>query len=345
MTYTINFSKPTVYGKTAFTIADSTTNSTNTSLVLLGKGTTPFGETLWTNMVHLLENFCSDAEPAHKTAGQLWYDSASKAMKVCELDSSGASYIWTSLGGSVNAPTSYFTPGANGLDLPNYDLNLAQSLVVNANFKVVGDSTVGKLTSSKAIISSAKNPDNTYMNMITSDDPKFKPYFVTKEYADEHYLKGTNYQNDNEFDASATFDKIKLPGEVIFTGMIQETSVTVSCAAGSNFIDLTGDTFTEGTVFTVVGFQGNASSPPTIKLPSGIDYTGQKVTVVINYDGANGRGKVLQAKDMGSGGAGTEIRWVGGVGPTTSPIDGVDIIELRCIADKWYGVVIGLGFK
>jgi hypothetical protein len=345
MPYTINFSKPTLFGKTAITIADSTTNSTGTSLVLLGKGSSPFGDTLWANMVHMLENFCSDTAPSNRTLGQLWYDSTAKKLKLCELDVPGSGTIWTEIGGTPTTPTSYFTPDSNGLSLLNYDLNVATSAKINANLTVVGDTTVGKVTASKAVLSSAKNADNTYMNMITSDDPQFKPYFVTKEYADEHYLKGTNYQNANEFDTSASFDVIKLPGSVIFSGMIKEHTVTVACPAGSNFIDLSGDTFTEGTIFNVTGFQGSstAGSLPTIKLPSGIDYNGQTITVAISYDGANGRNKVLHAKDMSTGGSGTEARWVGGIGPTTSAT-GTDLITFRSIADKWYGEVIGLGF-
>lgn len=347
MAYTINFTKPTLLGKAAFTIADSTTNSSSTSLVLLGKGSSPFGDKLWENMVHMLENFCSDSEPLNKTLGQLWYDSTNKKLKLCELDAPGTGKTWTEIGGASTTPTTYFTPDAQGLSLYNYDLNVAASAKIAANLTVVGDTTVGKVTALKAVLATAKNPDNTYMNMITGDDPQFKPYLVTKEYADEHYLKGTNYQNANEFDASSSFDAIKMPGTVIFTGMIKEHNVTVTCASGSNFIDLTGDTFTEGTIFNVTGFQGSstAGSLPTIKLPSSLNFNGQKITVLINYDGANGRNKVLHAKDMSTGGSGTEIRWVGGTGPTTSPTDGVDIIEFKSIADKWYGVVIGLGFK
>lgn len=346
MAYTINFTKPTLYGKTALTIADSTSNSAGTSLVLLGKGSTPFGDTLWSNMVHMLENFCSDSEPSNKTMGQLWYDSTNKSLKVCEIDSTGSGLKWTGIGGTATAPTSYFSLETNGVTIiPNTDLVLGASLKVNANLSVTGDSTVGKVTASKAIISSVKNTDNTYTNLITSDDVKFKPYFITKEYADEHYLKGTNYQNTNEFDASSSFDIMKMPGLVVFSGMIKEHNASVICAAGSNFIDLTGDTFTEGTIFNVTMFQGSssASNLPTIKLPSSLNFNGQKITVVINYDGANGRNKVLHAKDMSTGGAGTEIRWVGGTGPTTSAA-GVDVLEFRSIADKWYGVVLGLGF-
>lgn len=350
MTYTIKFTKSSGYLKSDISVPDATTNSTDTSLELMGKGVSPFGEKLWTNMVHMLEHFCSDAEPAHKTTGQVWYDSTNKKLKVCEEDSNGTGHVWTELGGSGTTPsTSYFTTGTNGLELATYDLSLAHSLAVNGSLTISGDSTVQKLTAKKAIISDIKNPDDTYMNMITSDDVMFKPYFITKEYADEHYLKGTNLQNAHEFDVSYTFDSIKLPGSVLFTGNITEQSVSIVCAANSNFIDVSGDIYKEGTVFNVTGFQGSATLLPTIKLPSALDYNGQRITVAIHHDTTttNGRNKVLHAVDMSTGGSGQEIAWVGGTGPTTSTaaMGDVDIVEFRSIGNKWYGVVIGIGFK
>lgn len=79
MTYTIKFSSNT---KTPFTIAEyrydgiDSKDGHHTSLTLVGKGTTDYGEELWTNLVHMLENHCSMNEPPRPIEGQLWYDNS-----------------------------------------------------------------------------------------------------------------------------------------------------------------------------------------------------------------------------------------------------------------------------
>ena len=63
-------------------IPEETINTQATSLTLVGRGTTEYGELLWNNIVHLLENFASSAQPTSPLTGQLWYDTQSGVMKV-----------------------------------------------------------------------------------------------------------------------------------------------------------------------------------------------------------------------------------------------------------------------
>ena len=84
--YTINFTDST---KGSFTILDNSKDGpgesqTNTSLTLLGKGSEDYGDELWSNMVKLLENFCSDGDngPEKPTEGQLWFSTKSNTLKV-----------------------------------------------------------------------------------------------------------------------------------------------------------------------------------------------------------------------------------------------------------------------
>jgi hypothetical protein len=77
MTYNVAYSNST---KTAISINEVTATSgkvedKSTSLVFYGKNTADYGEGLWTNLLHLLENFSNNSEPPKPVEGQIWYDS------------------------------------------------------------------------------------------------------------------------------------------------------------------------------------------------------------------------------------------------------------------------------
>jgi len=72
MAYTINLTN----GTTLTTIADGTVNDTSSSLTLIGKNYAGYGTFLNDNLVHLLENFSNDTQPAVPLTGQLWWDTA-----------------------------------------------------------------------------------------------------------------------------------------------------------------------------------------------------------------------------------------------------------------------------
>ena len=79
MTYTIKFSSNK---KRPFTIdayrydGAGSNDGHHTSLTLVGQGSSDYGEELWTNLVHMLENHCSITEPSKPIEGQLWYDNS-----------------------------------------------------------------------------------------------------------------------------------------------------------------------------------------------------------------------------------------------------------------------------
>ena len=77
MTYTIKKSD-----NTSFTITNGTTDTSHTSLVLVGKNYAGYGEFYNTNFVKLLENFAAIGAPSNPIRGQLWWDSAHNVLKV-----------------------------------------------------------------------------------------------------------------------------------------------------------------------------------------------------------------------------------------------------------------------
>tara|TARA_B100000963_G_scaffold45112_3_gene33606 strand:+ start:10369 stop:11283 length:915 start_codon:yes stop_codon:yes gene_type:complete len=78
MPYTVDYSTSS---KTAIVVNDGTVDTT-TSLSLIGKNYTNFGELLNEDLLHLLENFANASAPSNPTEGQLWYDTTNSVLKL-----------------------------------------------------------------------------------------------------------------------------------------------------------------------------------------------------------------------------------------------------------------------
>jgi hypothetical protein len=77
MSYTITHAN----GTNPIVIADGTVDN-STSIALVGKNTPNYGQYLDQNFLNMLENFANGAQPTNAITGQIWYDSANKALKV-----------------------------------------------------------------------------------------------------------------------------------------------------------------------------------------------------------------------------------------------------------------------
>jgi hypothetical protein len=63
-------------------VQEGTTNTSATSLTLIGKNVTTYGEAIAENTVYQLENFANTVPPGNPITGQIWWDIASATMKV-----------------------------------------------------------------------------------------------------------------------------------------------------------------------------------------------------------------------------------------------------------------------
>jgi hypothetical protein len=78
MAYQINKTDGTIVA----TVADGQVDQLSTSLTLIGKNYSGFGESFNENLVRLLENFANDTTPLHPIRGQLWFDTTESRVKV-----------------------------------------------------------------------------------------------------------------------------------------------------------------------------------------------------------------------------------------------------------------------
>lgn len=77
MAFTINLTDGSIFA----TIPDGTIN-TNSSMTLIGKNYTGYGEFLDENFIHLLENGSNTTPPTAPLTGQLWWDKNNSLLKV-----------------------------------------------------------------------------------------------------------------------------------------------------------------------------------------------------------------------------------------------------------------------
>lgn len=129
--FKIEFTDSTVNKKEPFLLSPNSINQ-STSLPLYGRGTDNFGVGLWSNLLRMMEHFCSEIEPTNPTEGQLWYNPSIKTLKLYSTD--GASYKWFDL--YVNNPTS---------DSPKIELDALSLEKINQMVSLSGADMIGPL--------------------------------------------------------------------------------------------------------------------------------------------------------------------------------------------------------
>ena len=101
--------------KPSFTVLPQTTDTSDTSLTLTGRGSANWGQQLQENLLWLLENFADSTAPAVPTTGQLWYDTTTQSLMVynaANIDTSNGP--WAECGGGVSTGTTEPSPGTVG---------------------------------------------------------------------------------------------------------------------------------------------------------------------------------------------------------------------------------------
>ena len=133
----------------------------NTSLVLVGKGVTNYGEIVQSGVLHLLENFANSTPPAYPVEGQIWYKNDTKHLQVY------TGIDWYSIVFNGQFTTS---------------LDLSNQRIINLGTPInPGDAT------SKSYVDATfvKNTGSTMTGFLTlAGDPTIALHSATKQYTD-----------------------------------------------------------------------------------------------------------------------------------------------------------------
>lgn len=230
MAYTIDFSDS---GKTPIVLNDGTVD-TSTSLVLIGKNVTRFGEYYNENLVKLLENFANSTAPSNPVEGQLWYDTANSTLMLYD---NGQWYPIGSPAGSsrIEVRLRYDTLGGSHYTIEHIVDDVIVTITVDdttawtpANTEYIEDG-VTLLSTQFPVIQAG-------INMNTTTNFKFRGTATSAEYADlaERYAADGNYE----------------PGTVVVLGGEKEIT-TSTVEADSNVF---------GIISTAPGFEMNSAA-------------------------------------------------------------------------------------
>jgi len=86
-------------------IADNTINSTATSIRIIGRGITNYGEIVAESLVHIMENFAGQTAPANPITGQLWWQQDPTNPSAPQKLSIWNGSVWKSVTGATPSPT------------------------------------------------------------------------------------------------------------------------------------------------------------------------------------------------------------------------------------------------
>jgi len=230
MPYTIDYSNS---GKTAIVVNDGTID-TSTSIGLIGKNYTRFGETLNENMLHLLENFANGTAPTNPTEGQLWYDSTNSQLKVYDNG------VWTALLSGAGTTKIVFR---NRKDTGGNFHKTIELIVDNNIVTITTDDTTAWTPATTEFLEDGTTALSTQfatisagVNMNTTTGYKFRGAATSAEYAD----LAERYEADSEYAA----------GTVVRLGGDKEITQTTTA----------DDTKIFGVVSTAPGFEMNSAA-------------------------------------------------------------------------------------
>jgi len=191
--YTIEFTDPTLPGKSSFSINPGDfdgpgqltalppqPSKSHTSLTLFGQGALRYGQLIGIDFVHLLENFASDGiEPVNPTVGQLWFDSSQNTIKVYNkneewvVSTGGTEFFEFPIQSSTMTPVNNFLVSGNLTNLLTTNIVTALGGLAGIGyFSVSGNQKLIFLPGSNFVVSGTPSNDGTY-TVNASPAPSF----------------------------------------------------------------------------------------------------------------------------------------------------------------------------
>jgi hypothetical protein len=149
-------------------VRDSTVNTQDTSISLVGANFPGYGKKISENLVHMLENFSSSAAPLNPLEGQLWFDTSDPNKKVLRVNDGGSSFIdWPPVNGvwqQSNTPINAKS-GDIWVDTANNQLSIYNGF----NFTLIGPDYSGATRTgsySSAVADIFNNIHNVIINYV-----------------------------------------------------------------------------------------------------------------------------------------------------------------------------------
>ena len=214
MPYTVDYSQSS---KTAITVNDGTVD-TSTSINLIGKNYTNFGELLNENLLHLLENFADANAPTNPTEGQLWYDTTNSLLKLYDNGS------WFQIGAPASTTRFEYR---NRQDTANAYHKTVECIVDNIIDGISTDDTTVWTPKATEFLEDGTTALTTQfptiqagIQMNSTTNYKFRGTATSADYAD----LAERYAADAEYEAGTV---VRLGGTHEITQTLQESDIDV----------------------------------------------------------------------------------------------------------------------
>ena len=312
-------------GSLLTTVADSTLDSTHASLRFPGKGYQNYGQPVMENLVWLLQNFAGSTAPSLPLAGQCWYDTTTKTIRVYN------GVTWDSAGGVTiagAAPTTGSSQGELWFDNVNqqlYTWNGTTWLLLGPLGSAINTDPLNKPIPSNSTIDSIRISDGTLNHQvwriivgstllaIISKDAAFTPATAINGFttinpginlntsvANNGITGASNSFTNNKTntpDADLTYDLGSITNRVFnfYTNNgLFSSALAINAAIGSYTLEVAGDTYLNGGVVVnssnnvapIVVQSGNLTITPAL---GAIEFDGKDFYLTSNTAGTVNR--------------------------------------------------------
>ncbi len=214
MPYTVDYSTSS---KTAIVVNDGTVD-TSTSINLIGKNYTNFGELLNENMLRILENFANTNAPSNPTEGQLWYDTTNSVLKLYDNGQ------WYTIGSPAGTTRFEYR---NRQDTASVFHKTVECIVDNNIVWIATDDTTAWTPHATEYLEDGTTALTTQfptiqagIQMNNTTNYKFRGTATSSEYAD----LAERYEADAEYEAGTV---VKLGGDKEITQTTQQMDTDV----------------------------------------------------------------------------------------------------------------------
>jgi hypothetical protein len=218
MSYVVNKTN----GNIVAVVEDGTVDTISTSISLVGKGTSNYGEYIAENSVKMLENFANDTEPAHPIVGQLWFNNSTNSLTVYN----GAEFI-------IPVPQTFYST--------TVDTTGTGTITVSNNSGItIGSAATAQLAVESGFVVLKTNSANAFTinpadgRVVLTAAPTAPLGIATKQYVDSVSAIGPDADNKATVDTNALV--VILNGETMISA--DDTGVTL---AGASYVTNTPD--------------------------------------------------------------------------------------------------------
>lgn len=314
MSYVVNKTN----GNIVAVIEDGTVDTISTSIALVGKGTSNYGEYIAENSVKMMENFANNTEPANPIVGQLWYNTTTEKITAFNGSEWVIPIPQTFYSSTSNTTGTASITVANNSGITVGTASTAQLAVESGSVVIKTNATVNALTI---------NPATGAVTVIA--DPTANLGIATKQYVDT--LGGIGPNSSNKATVGINSLSVVLDGETMISA--NNTGVTL---AGTSYVTNTPEVSTNDLQIASTAFvQNNKVSPaftgtPTAPTASTATNTTQLATTAF-----------VQNNKVSPAFTGTPTAPTATVGTSTTQLSTTAFVQNQLVVDKNSPAFIG----